>query len=80
MAEELNGMKTEEKAVQAPKLRAGRFLNRFDSAILYGIAGAVVGGVAVELGFLPSTIGTLAAGTAIGITMFIAEFVRGIVE
>ena len=80
MADELNGVKTEAQAAQAPKLRSGRFLNRLDSAILYGIAGAVLGGVSVSLGFLPATVGTVATGAAVGVSMFAAEWIRGIVE
>ena len=80
MAEELNGVKTENQAAQAPKLRAGRFLNRFDSAILFGITGAILGGLAVNFGFLPATIGGYATATGVAVAMFVAEWVRGIVE
>lgn len=80
MAEELNGVKTENQSAQAPKLRAGRFLNRFDSAVLYGVAGAIISGLAVNFGFMPATIGGYATAVGVPIALFVAEWVRGIVE
>ena len=80
MSEELNGVKTENQASQAPKLRAGRFLNRFDSAVLFGLAGAIVGGLAVNFGFLPPTVGGYATATGVAVALFVAEWVRGVVE
>jgi len=62
------------------KIQAKVFLRRFDSAILYGIAGTVLGGVAVSVGYLPATLGSLGTGIAVGTALFIAEWVRGIVE
>ncbi len=80
MTEELNGMKTEDKAAQAPQLRSGRFLNRLGSGILLGVAGIVIGGAAASMGFVPAAINGVATSTIIGTSMFIAEWVRGIIE
>lgn len=78
--EELNGVKTEDKDKQAPKLRAGRFLNRLDSAILFGIVGTITAGLAVHFGFVPTTIGGYSTSLGTGVGMFVAEWIRGIVE
>lgn len=62
------------------KIQAKVFLRRLDSAILYGIAGVVMGGLAVNLGFLPQNLGVLGTGIAVGTAMFAAEWIRGVVE
>ncbi len=60
------------------KLKASNYLNRFDSAVLYGIAGAVISGIAASIGFMPVSIGALPMNMAVGSALFIAEWVRGI--
>ena len=66
------------RASLVDKLKAGHFLRRFDSGVLYGIAGVTMTGVSVALGFMPTSIGSLATGLGVGTALFIAEWVRGI--
>jgi hypothetical protein len=60
------------------KLKSAHYLARFDSAILYGIAGVILSGVAIQASFMPSSIGNLPMNIAVGSALFIAEWVRGI--
>ena len=66
------------------KVQAKVFLKRFGSAVLLGVAGIVLGGIAAELSFIPPTIGVgtaqIATNGAIGAVLFVEEWVRGILE
>lgn len=61
-------------------MRAEHFLNKFDSGLIYGMMGSILGGVGVTLGFLPNVIGAEATALAMGTIMLAAEVIHGAVE
>lgn len=61
-------------------MRAEHFLNKFDSGLIYGMVGSILGGVGVTLGFLPNVIGAEGTALAMGTIMLAAEVIRGAVE
>lgn len=60
-------------------VNASQYLEGIPRGILYGLGGAVASAVAVNLTLLPPTILGVATSTAVGTSLFLIEWIQGLV-